>query len=823
MMKKYYLTFALIGVIGILIAVGYTALNGKIFADVPASGDNPNVTIKPITLFSDEGGSPATEIDMTVARGAKESIELVLDNASSKAFSNLTVYKNDLISTDGSKISKDSIDERVVHVWQQRTIIPGVSFKKNTYKLENLEELLVKNDKEDFLSESIGVAQDTLLSSSGSKKAKVADSRLEPVSLKLDANSKRKFIFSITAPYDKVGSYEGDISFVDTANNTKVKTFKLKVSVLSVDLVSGAQENGKIFGCFVNDQIPQSGQATSGTYVDQQGFINRLKVAKEMGCDSLIMRFGKFTNINQMLEAVSSMGFAGPIILNYYYGKADGTIINSFVAGADAKNNALILEAADAKADFKKIVTGINSDKAITTKIMFYGLDEPNINSANSGNQDKFTAHKKKIENIVTLVEEIAGSDVDSNISSKVVSAANVYTSVQVNKLGGNYFSGVTIESTGEGGIAGNFSDRIAAVQSGQPQLGKETYYFQGWGENPTYMRSTSGFGLIKTGMSGFYMNPLWGYFNNKSRPIYLEDKTRPVDSTNVSPFMKQMMTFYPASDGLIPTIQSEGIREGILDSRYYLTYKQLAGTLNDHCLSTDWFKDAGSKIESSVNDYGWLEANQVTDPAKFVQTRDLIKEYFIQYATLCSSQTVKATKGFGVFSPVSTSNSSTFAKADMKIFSFNGAQNKWQIAPGAEIAVRPGNAYYVNNTVAQDKSFSIEPNLQSVENRTLVPGWNLLSSPYQAPLSKVNALIKDASKNCSKQVSLQALINLNYAHSGVFVIVDDKATDANKAFKLYGQGVDELQYIPANKGFWYYLFKLPSANDAKLKDFDCR
>ena len=267
--NRFYFALALV-LIGVMALLKYTSIGSKILASTPSEGNNSQVDIKPINLFSDELGTPSGEVNITVARGTKESFEVVLNNRSGQIFNNISIVKQDLIGSAGDKIPRDNIDERVVHTWQQRIIIPGSSFKFNTYRLGDVEELLVKNDKEDFLSGSIGLLQDSLLSSSGSLQSSSSDSSLEPVSMKLAANSNRKFIFSINVPSTGSGDYSGDISFVDTIQNTKIKTFKLRVKVLGVDLVSG-QNTNKTFGCFSNDKIPKD-RDNSGIFVDAQAY-----------------------------------------------------------------------------------------------------------------------------------------------------------------------------------------------------------------------------------------------------------------------------------------------------------------------------------------------------------------------------------------------------------------------------------------------------------------------------------------------------------------------------------------------------------------------
>lgn len=566
--------------------------------------------------------------------------------------------------------------------------------------------------------------------------------------------------------------------------------------------------------------------------VSEQTFISRMKVAKETGCDSLILRFGYYTDINKMLEAVSGLGFNGPAILNYYYASSDGIITNGFGANA-VKNNLIVLNSDTSANEFKDLVTKIKDDNKITVPIMFYGLDEPNLSSSGA-NQGKFDANKQRIENTVRLVKEVLGDSLESsNISPKVVSAANLYASQQIFSLGGDYFSGMSIEGVVEGASwgVGSFSDRLNEISQGQPLMGIENYYFQGWEEYPITNRFNSGFGFIKTGMSGFYVNPLWGYYG-KNKPLYLEDATHPVDSTDPTveaPSMKQMMTFYPASDGLIPTVQSEGLREGILDTKYYLTYQNDRKKVAQNCpQNAQALEDISSRIDQDLNQYKWdprseVDLSTVFAPEKFESTRNLIKNYLEEFSNVCSSDTVVPSKGFSIFSPTGDLAASLITDKELKVFSYSPDQGRWLIAPKDEFELKAGQSYYIYNSSSNYDNLALDSNPSSSANRPLGMGWNLISSSGNLSLSKIETNIQDDQDKCSKNVNLQVLVNLGYASRKIYIINDDKTSDPEKAFKLYGNGSDQLDRIPQGKGFWIYLYKMPKTTDMLLKDFDCR
>lgn len=539
------------------------------FADGPTESLNPNFRLSRIALFSSGSTkSSNSDIEISLPKGAKESFEILAENNSNESYDNLSILKNSLISGSGDQISSSAIDERVVHKWPQKLVTWG-NPNAFTATPQIVEELLVKNESpsvtpaaasyngDNFFSNSIGVDTSELLRRNGYSQSESGDS----VKTKFPAGASKKFYFSISAPTNKAGVYRSQIKFVDQANNRIVAKFNLKVTIYDYALSDSLlRENGLAHGCYLNDQIALVGQnipdSVKHWFVSESLFNERLHQVTANGCSSIVVRMGRYSDSAKMLQVLQSNGIAGPIIINHYGGTT--TLDTDDTMSTDAS-----------KQDFLSIVNMIKANQAITYPTLFYGIDEPN-------DAGRLALHKTKADNILSVLRQVFPSN-DSRIIPQVTTSATVGTwaGLQAGDVAYRTDYPITNYKTPD-----FITDLVNPVLSGVHNLKPgEGYYFQGWNEvqkaNGNYTpinRYLMGLGFYKSGLKRAFINPVYGYRGVGYRPIY-DDYAVP---NATAEWQKPMFTFYPASDGLIPTLQSEAWREGVNDLKYFLSYKNI-------------------------------------------------------------------------------------------------------------------------------------------------------------------------------------------------------------------------------------------------------
>ncbi|MCX6809881.1 MAG: hypothetical protein NTZ65_04010 [Candidatus Berkelbacteria bacterium] len=830
-----------IGILSILIVGGMAslALKYKIFADSETMGLNPNIKLSQISTFVNpdiKNGSvdanvgdkkPIGTVEINVPRNESKSFSVLLENQSASSINDLTLKKSDLTGVgaqSSSKISQNLIDDRVVHKWTQKTINWYTDKPSDDNNNVNVDELLVKNDKTDFFSTKIGTSVNSLLTSGGSVQGFFSspNGSAEKIQTSVAQAQSKKFFFTLEPSAADAGQYQAPVSFVDKDKNTIIAQFNLKVNILDIDLVKPSQAKTPLnYGCFTNDRISigKDPSARSDTYISKDLFEKRLKIIKNQGCESLILRFGPDADNLAALELISNYGFAGPVILNYYY---PDDSINKYRQDPIASS--------DSQAAFKNIVNQIQNDKKISIPIMFYGYDEPNSDT-------EYPLAVTRTNNIIKIVKEVLGSNLSkSNAKANVTMASQPKIADQLTQENFGFKMDMTIEDYSKPG----FLKRVDNFNSGSlTPLSGQSYYFQGWQALPLTDRYLGGLALIKSGYRGAFMNVIYGYQNANVRPIY--------DDSQITTWQAQFLTYYPASDGFIPTLESEGLREGNLDLKYYLTYLDRKEKIQSQCPEVaSQFSSLEQSIQSQMNKYT-IDTNQYTvpanlSPADFDKTRSLLEQYVIDFNSRCVTRKVDITSGFSVIGADGSAPSQAVVQGDMTGLAFegdkvnlSGKKGDWTKTSSGQFELNPGQAYYLFeplNSGAKQVQFSVDPT--STLSRPLTLGWNLLWSPYNTVLGQINTVITNPSKTCKKIVNLQALTTLKAASNGdyasrlVYVITNDKAQLAKDAFKILGYSITQSTYpyiekIPANTAFWYYIFQTPNADDAAFNNITCQ
>jgi len=597
-------------------------------ADIPKENINNQIELSKIPLFSDGSQkTSANEINLTVPQGESGSFEILVENNSATNYSNLTVGKNDLISSAGKTFSASNIDERVVHAWPQKLVTWGTP---NTYSPEAtlVDELLVKNETpnltppvdakyggDTFFSNDIGVLQNQLLKSTGDSQSETSSQ----IKTSLLANGKKKFFFKITAPADSVGIFHGQINLIDVANGTVVAKFSLKLTV--ADLI--IEENRNVTsGCYINDRIKLVDQdpptSVAHFFISEELFTERVRIIKSYGCNSVIIRVGDFADNNKMVEKVAEAGITGPIILNFYGVDSNGNLDNSDTVSSVTSSNKL-----------KSIISGINNSQKVTNSIIFYGIDEPNTT-------ETFAQHLEKVTNIKNIIASY-GAGLNSKFKSEVTTSAQATVWENIFSAGDQYKTSYPIDHYPSSVFLDN---RIFPIKNGTyTPLPNESFYFQGWNEiqksDGSYQpinRYLSGIGLIKSGIKGSYLNPIYGYQGiAESNKPYYDDYA----GTNVARWQKPMFTLYPASDGFIPTLQAESWAEGNRDIRYYQKYQALKNSSIPESKQTK-LSQISAAIETNLVLYDFTVSNYTLPSGltakKMDKTNNLLVDYIYNY-----------------------------------------------------------------------------------------------------------------------------------------------------------------------------------------------
>lgn len=551
--KKGYLiliTIISFAIIGFLLVINFTVFadsgSGKFkvykLSQFPNLYDeNKKITYKDIDLGNKE---EISELKLKIPRGETEGFTLLLENSTIQSIANLTINKEDFANENGSTLSSQLIDEKVIHVW------PTKQFNwqnKGVIWPEDRDEILVKSDKVDFLSEDISTTVDTQLQSHQS----AIDTTIESLGSK-------KFYFKVTAPADQSGNYSSQVNFFDQDEDKILAKIKINLEILDLDIMRPSQaKEPYVMGCFNNDRIELGNSKdliTGDRFISEELFRSRMKIAKDYGCESMVHRIGPYADNIKALEVYSELGYKGPIVLNYYYFKKrdDGSKVVDYLD---------TLSTQASKNEFRKIIREIKNNEKITVPVVFYGIDEPNTESDQ-------VLHLEKTKNIDLIISEELGGEIDkSNIKSAYGAAMSSDTVQKFDQMGKKtdipiiaFFTWQKFLSLIGNGTIGSYPEKV--------------FYYQGFMEYPLSNRYINGFGLANSGMKGSFSNPLYGYISTDTKPLY-DDFSTHDNKFGYKTWKKPMMTFYPASDGFFSTYQAEGRREGINDLRYYLTYKE--------------------------------------------------------------------------------------------------------------------------------------------------------------------------------------------------------------------------------------------------------
>jgi hypothetical protein len=750
-------------------------------------------------------------VSVNLPRGETQDVVLDLKNLSSVDFDSLTIQKANINNGSGLIFPSQNIDDRIVYSWPQKIIDPT---GESSPVVASVDELLVKTNKINYLGPEI--TSSNLPNSSGYMPTQPNGSS----DFILNHGGQQKVVLRITAPAT-AGIYSGKIIVYDTKHNVPVGSIKIQINATSVKLVQPIDQ-GYSTGCFINDRLLASGATVPsglGMYYENQDlFTKRMRIAYDAGCESAVLKVSPATDYISELKIIQKIGFKGKMILNF-----------SSVNSANTEIKYDTLRTSLAQAQFKKLLTDIASDSEIKIPIEFYGLDEPN--SPDPSQSNSYANNLVRIANIKQVIDEVASSMPLHSIQNDVTSAMLPDTYLKLNSSPTdatnspilNYWaqcSRLAIPGFVCTTDTPQMFDKFKSGEINQPP--EAAYYFQGSIEQPTQNRYLGGLGLIFSGVKGYYLNPIWGFYANSDS--LFGESTLPQTK-------KQNMTFYPASDGLIPTVQSEAWHEGVMDIKYYLTYQKDKELVNSSCKGNSdqqYLQTLGESIDSGSESmaslsYGLPDFN-------LDELRTKLESYVYYFEHKCNGSAGSTNLSFdfpnGFTSLGSSSNISLddLTSQGLSVFLFNDLVSQdWTRYSGSQgsTTIPAGRGFYVYNPDSS-KHVTVSTQASSDNTGVIKPGWNLLWSQASQKAGDVNLKVQIDPGKCYS-ANLSTLINSNLVSNLVY-IVDQDQYDSNhpadcQVFKLLSDSITSypctaenaqlstIDIIPTNKDFWVYLW----------------
>lgn len=762
-------------------------------------------------------------LKITLPAGESTSAVIWMKNKSTDNFNSLTIKKNDIKTDSGEIFPEQNIDERIAYTWRQK--IFSLTPHQNSPTFGDVEELLVKTNKINYL--------DTRITTSNlpNHLGYLQDGRND-TDFSLDARKNQKAILKITAP-QKTGDYHGSIRISDKQSGKVLGSLNIRIRVSGIKLINPV-EKGYLPGCFSNDRIlapgvipPSSGEFK---FISSELYKKRLQLAHEAGCESLIITATERDDYLTALKIIQDLGFKGKVIINFHY--------------VNANNNEIKFNPLDtlaAKGQLKDFIKKIIDDPQIKIPIAFYALDEANvIGNSEPNNYDNNLKRISIIRQVIaqlgnrgTILDEV-DSTVVPDIFLKIQSETNpIFQEFQPIL---NYNYNIPCEGMHIPGLEcqtpiAQLFDRLKQDQGSAPK--SASYYFQGTREQPIRNRYLGGLGLIYSGLKQYYLNPVWGFYSETS-PIFSEDSY-----TGRLISKKHNMTFYPARDGLLPTIQSEAWHEGVMDIKYYLTYLDNKEKAASSCSVEQ--ADHLSEISESIEDGDQSMSKLSYDFPDFNldNLRQKLENYVFYFAENCSVQnpprtlTVTAKKGFTSLGALADVNIKDFTSQGLVVFRYNSdVQNNWiRYRSSSDDRIIPAsNGFYLFNPNSDKKVTYTLQNRAQTEG-TIKPGWNLLWTNKDMTADEVKLKVELNQEQCLT-AKLQDLIDQSVIYHDIFVINKDEWDNEYPAecqvFKLLWQSstnkpcyekgdYSTIDHIPSRKAFWVYLWpnKLDQINSS--------
>jgi hypothetical protein len=484
-----------------------------------------STSIKVLPLNYTIPAAPGNNISITACRDQFESGSFII--TAQKDVSGIGITVPDLYSSQGNQIPADAIDVRLVKVWYQA----GEEGILNNGKQVLTPELLLKDDslvkvdyvnKINYLKVSInGVQQYIDISNPTGTfpgNAEIYDtSSLQPFSLATNEN--KQIWLTVHVPdTTPSGDYFGDITITSQAQAPIM--MNVKVTVLPFDLEPAPLK----YGIYYRGKIPPSPtQGINHEWKTPQQYALELRNMKEHGIAYPTM--DQEYDYNGKIQTVLSLRTQSGLPTDRLY------MMGGLYPGTSAK-----------QADLDQLVREMKEWKGTLSP---YGFQNIYIYGSDEGSDD------------VLLSERTAWQTVHNN-------GAKIFVAVSDNENAVNIVGDLL-------DVAVFAYDLNPAQAAEWHSYGQEIFSYanpEAGVENPENQRKNYGVALWNAGYDGEMIyayqhgfGHIWNDFDDKGH----------MEGTSLVKYRDHVFA-YPTSNGVIDTIEWEGFREGVDDTRYLAT-----------------------------------------------------------------------------------------------------------------------------------------------------------------------------------------------------------------------------------------------------------
>jgi len=473
--------------------------------------------------------APGNSISVTACRDQFESASFIVN--AQKDLAGISISVPDLYDAQGNSIPADAINVRTVKVWYQAHDDSISTDPPDDIGFYLTPELLLKDDtlvkvdytkRINYLKVTInGIEQYIDISNPNAKfpsNAQIHDTiSLQPFSLK--ANENKQIWLTVHVPSNTpAGDYAGDIILTTPSENPVKMT--LTVTVLPFELEPSPLEYSIYYGSVLPSDPSEDKQLGTYTYIKtSEQLYTELKNIKEHGVlyPTLDQWYLPDTRYYQNIITQFSLRNQAGLPNDHIYSRAFET------NDKDIKNKATQL---------KQITSQYGYDD-----VYIYGIDEARGNVLLSERPAWQTVHATGAKVFVA----VDNNNDAVNVVGDLLDVANYYGPYNTEQVEKWHSQGKRIFSYGN------------------PQVGIE---------NPEIYRTNYGFALWNAGYDGAMNWEYQGSFNHIWN-----------DYDSASTNYRDHVFAYPTSDGIIDTIQWEGWRTAVDDTRYLASLMNKEGS----------------------------------------------------------------------------------------------------------------------------------------------------------------------------------------------------------------------------------------------------
>jgi hypothetical protein len=516
----------------------------------------PITSIRVLPFQYEVPAAPGNGVFISACRGEFEAASFVL--TAQKDLSGIAIDVNDLSDAQGNLIPASAIDVRLVKVWYQGSTNPDWMWYITPDKVLT-PELLLKDDtlvrvdydtQTNYLKGTINDVEQAIDISSPSaafpSDAQFQDaSALLPFSLK--ANENKQIWITVRVPSTTpAGKYSGNVTI--SAPSEAPVVMNLNVRVLPFDLEPAPVEYGLYYTSIY--WPTRDNDTKEAEYKTLAGMLADLQNMKDHGVLYPTLYQQDDGYVDAVLGVMDSAGLPKDKV---------------YILGSWSGHNAYIGNGSTPE-ELAAITATVMNWRSITeshgyTTTYFYGIDE--------GKGDELLAQRP------------AWQTVHNNGGKMWVSCTIGAADAVGDLLDAPVLYGARSATEIAAEIAKFHGHGQHVLTYGNPQAGIE---------NPVVYRKNYGFALWNAGYDGAMD---FAYQFKEGASIWNDYDATPFDGVHT---YRDHVFAYPTSNGIVDTVQWEGWREGVDDTRYLAT---LVKKMGDDALARSVVTDSLSKNES--------------------------------------------------------------------------------------------------------------------------------------------------------------------------------------------------------------------------------